>query len=149
MPTRNGANQLIHHNGKNLALVHVDQKDIANQRLEKLPGFDHNGESWLYSCIALSRNPGALAKSLEMQYQALQFKSDIDINWLEWLDKMFMYGDKNSGLKPANRSLHHLKQLLKSSMQIDPSIADVIMLAQLHDCCEQLGITTLLSRYQQ
>ena len=70
MPTRNGINQLIHHNGKNLALVDVDEKDIANQRLEKLPGFDHNGESWLYSSIALSRNPGALAKSLEMQYQA-------------------------------------------------------------------------------
>ena len=70
MPTRNGINQLIHHNGKNLALVDVDEKDIANQRLEKLPGFDHNGGSWLYSSIALSRNPGALAKSLEMQYQA-------------------------------------------------------------------------------
>ena len=87
-------------------------------------------------------NPGRTILAIEDAYRQLNLQSESDINWLQWLDSSSQEERRGVGgisQTSTEESLENLYNLLEETMKIEPSL-DVIMLGQLQDCYEQLGI---------
>ena len=113
-----------------------------------LPGFNADGQSWLSLSISLSRSPGEMIKSLERAIQELTSDNDTDINWPQWMDKHLndtsskqFFSRQGSEAKALSR----LTSLINETYATDPSFTDVIMLGQLQDCCQELGISRMIN----
>ena len=120
---------------------------LESNGYELLPGFNESGESFLYEALKRSNNQGTAIKAIETAYVQLQIHDEPDINWLDWLKKHFepkQHGNLwNKKVKRA-ACINTLYDLLDHSNIEDPTMADIIMLGQLQDCCDQLGIHRLI-----
>ena len=64
-----------------------------------------------------------------------------DINWEAWFDHHFK-DDRRSrnDNRGSTESLDQLRSLIKKASSYEPAFADVLMLGQLIDCKEALGL---------
>ena len=118
----------------------INRKDLI------LPGFDKNGQSWLYNSINRCRNVGRFIAEIETIQNRLKSKYQYEIDWLNWIDKHFITLDESNSmlnLKKEKNNLSKLAQLVRKLQYNEPSMADIVMMGQLHDCCEELGINRM------
>ena len=73
----------------------------------------------------------------------MQGKSEIDINWDNWIKKYFSKEyliEKEADTNRRDDNVVRLLHLIRDYQLRDPAMADVVMMGQLFDCCDQLGI---------
>ena len=64
-----------------------------------------------------------------------------EINWTAWIERHFdTAGRKARQHKDAVQSLNALKDLVNKATSNDPALADVVMLSQILDCADSLGL---------
>ena len=144
IPTRNQENIEITSKESRMMLNKInDSKNENQQPRQMLPGFDKNGNSWLYSSIQLSSYTGELIVDIETKFYQMVEKSNIDINWVDWIDKYFakeIANNYRANSKYRDVRIFKLRQLIQNYQDLEPAMADVVMIGQLYNCCEQLGI---------
>ena len=147
MPSKNGGYYDIesNENGLEIRLTHPNTEYWTFNGKDILPGFDENGDSWLFNSLSVSEKPGKVISAIESAYKHLNLQTVPDIDWLNWLNaELPLNKGKVWWQQPKHhneQSLENLYKLLEETIKLEPSLADVIMLGQLQDCYEQLGIS--------
>ena len=112
-----------------------------SSELTCLPGFDHSGQAWLSQSVSLCTKPGSFIKELETTRMALLQSQAPEINWAAWIERHFdTAGRKARQHKDAVQTLNALKDLVNKATSNDPALADVVMLSQILDCADSLGL---------
>ena len=144
IPTRNQESIEITSKESKVILNRIsDVRNENQQPRQQLPGFDKNGNSWLYSSIQHSNYTGELIVDIENKFYQILGKSNIDINWIDWIDKYFtkeILNNYRGNAKYRDIRIFKLKQLIQHYQDLEPAMTDVVMIGQLYNCCEQLGI---------
>ena len=149
MAAKEGKYMIIEKSRNLLTIRNIDNSsfDLNMDRCEVLPGFKNSGESFLYNALQKSDNQGSVISAIEIAYLQLQMHSEADINWLDWLDKNLgpQKGTKLWEMRAKRtESIDRLYELLNHASNEDPTLADIIMLGQLQDCCDKLGLHRLI-----
>jgi hypothetical protein len=143
MPSRDGRLLLIERNRHGLLLDATQPGPDDHSELTLLPGFDLQGRSLLSQALPLCRQPGLLMQTLLHLNHELLHSADPDIHWQVWLDTHF---ERAGAGTEALAALDGLQALLQRALQQVPALADVVMLSQLQECCDQLGLSGLRSQ---
>ena len=72
----------------------IQNPSVINRKDLILPGFDKNGQSWLYNSINRCRNVGMFIAEIETIQNRLKSKYQYEIDWLNWIDKHFITLDE-------------------------------------------------------
>ena len=91
--------------------------------------------------LKLCRRPGEFIRSLDALTTELTDKQTTDVNWNSWFDHYF----KDDRLSRSNQqesaaSLNQLRLLIEKATSYEPAFADILMLRQIIDCKEMLGM---------
>ena len=107
----------------------------------KLEGSNSVGNSLLSQSLGLCKKPGAFIRSLQTLQMELTHTQTTDINWNTWFDHHFKH-DKASRFsnKEASAALDQLRSLIEKAAEHEAAFADILMLRQLIDCKEMLGL---------
>ncbi|WP_303536000.1 putative Ig domain-containing protein [Synechococcus sp. YX-04-1] len=108
-------------------------------------GFNPASHALLSQSLKLCRKPGAFIRSLQTLQMELTHTQTTDINWDSWFDHHFKNDNASrSNQQDAATSLDQLRSLIDKATDYEPAFADVLMLRQLIDCNEILGLETKL-----
>ena len=138
MLTRKGLTIVIERKG---GLLSIKQFDTQLHQSPTNQNLNHQGNSLLSNSLKLCKKPGSFIRSLQALQIELTQTQTTDINWEAWFDHHFederrsKYSDKESAA-----SLKELRSLIKKANTYEPAFADVLMLGQLIDCKEALGL---------
>ena len=138
MLTRKGLTIVIERKG---GLLSIKQFDTQLHQSPTNQNLNHQGNSLLSDSLKLCKKPGSFIRSLQALQIELTQTQTTDINWEAWFDHHFKderrskYSDKESAA-----SLKELRSLIKKANTYEPAFADVLMLGQLIDCKEALGL---------
>jgi len=125
-------------------ILSVDEwnADLGDADLTCLPGFDRDGCSLLSRALVLCCEPGAFVRSLEVMRLQLMQPQSPDINWVAWFESSFgEHSIKHRDHHQARAALRELTALVNQAIDHDPALADVVMLAQVLDCANVLGLS--------
>ena len=137
---RNGKAILIKRkNGKiSLEPYHPNSNESQQPR-----GFNPAGDALLSQSLKLCRKPGAFIRSLQALQMELTHTQTTDINWNSWFDHHFKNNNASrSKQRDAAAALDQLRLYIEKATEYEPAFADVLMLRQLIDCQEMLGLET-------
>ena len=140
--SRNGGAMLIERKKGKISIKPFDQDS-------KTPSNPHNfnpsGSSLLSQSLKLCRKPGAFVRSLDALTTKLTDKQTTDVNWNSWFNHHFK-DDRisRSNQKESAATLDKLRSLIEKATNYEPAYADILMLRQVIDCKEMLGLETTL-----
>ena len=140
--SRNGGAILIERKKGKISIKPFDQES-------KMPSNPHNfnpsGSSLLSQSLKLCRKPGAFVRSLDALTTKLTDKQTADLNWNSWFNHHFK-DDRisRSNQKESAATLDKLRSLIEKATNYEPAYADILMLRQIIDCKEMLGLETTL-----
>ena len=142
MPTRDGRLVVIRSESSSLTFDDSKNAEQGLQDLTLLPGFDGNGSSLLSHAIPICKNPGKFVRSLISLQKELTNGKAIDINWDNWIQENFLpaTNESNKKIVAAQKAIKELILIVQHALEEEPVLADVLMLSQLKDCSDQLGL---------
>ena len=137
---RNGKAILIKRKNGKISLKPYHPKSNESQQPR---GFNPAGDALLSQSLKLCRKPGAFIRSLQALQMELTHTQTTDINWNSWFDHHFKNDNASrSKQRDAATALDQLRLYIEKATEYEPAFADVLMLRQLIDCQEMLGIET-------
>jgi hypothetical protein len=107
----------------------------------KLKGSNSAGNSLLSQSLSLCKKPGAFIRSLQTLQMELTHTQTTDLNWNTWFDHHFKHDKASrSSNKESSVALDQLRSLIEKATEHEVAFADILMLRQLIDCKEMLGL---------
>jgi hypothetical protein len=107
----------------------------------KLEGLNSAGNSLLSQSLSLCIKPGAFIRSLQTLQMELTHTQTTDINWNTWFEHHFKYDRASrSRNEESSVALDQLRSLIEKAAEQEAAFADILMLRQLIDCKEMLGL---------
>ena len=107
--------------------------------------FNPEGHALLSESLKLCRKPGEFIRSLQALQMELTHTQTTDINWNSWFDHHFKNDNPSRSKQPNSATaLDRLRSHIQKATDYEPAFADVLMLRQLIDCKEMLGLKTEL-----
>ncbi|KZR77684.1 putative Ig domain protein [Prochlorococcus marinus str. MIT 1318] len=141
MPTRDKKYLLIVRNESHLELEsYTPSSQVSDDGLTILPGFNSDGHSLLSQSIEACKNPGAFIRSIEKLHRQMFHDSTIEINWEAWISENFILKNTSAYFDNSNSPINELIGLVQRANRHDPALTDVVMISQIHDCSEVLGL---------
>ena len=110
-------------------------------------GFNPEGNALLGQSLRLCRKPGAFIRSLQALQMELTHTQTTDINWNTWFDHHFSHDRRSrSSEVESAAALDQLRSFIEKATEYEPAFADILMLRQIIDCREMLGIEAAVNQ---
>ena len=112
---------------------------------EYIKGFNLKKESLLFRAFLLSSKPGIFIDELQRIQKEFIDISSLETNWESWLNKSLInYIDHGVNFNKA--IIRRLTVLIRETNKNDPCETDMMMLAHIIDCCENLNLPKLFGK---
>ena len=112
---------------------------------EYIKGFNLKKESLLFRAFLLSSKPGIFIDELQRIQKEFIDISSLETNWESWLNKSLInYIDHGVNFNKA--IIRRLTVLIRETNKKDPCETDMMMLAHIIDCCENLNLPKLFGK---